>query len=211
MEDGVLQITHERMARCPYHAAEAQEVARNAVHPKTRRGSLPSEKGWIHLNASRELTARLGCFCVSRRTSLAEVVPVHTPRFDREHVNAGQARNALIAIVDDDQWAREGMNSFVGSLGYLGATFTSAEDYLGSHLKQRAGCLILDVHLCGMSGPDLQARLLAEGYCTPIIFVSAHFEDHVRARVMAAGAFGYFAKPCDERALIKCLERAVGG
>ena len=126
MEDGVLQITHERMARCPYHAAEAQEVARNPVHPETRRGGLPSEKGWIRLNASREFTARLGCFCVSRRTSLAEVVPVHTPRFDREHVNAGQARNALIAIVDDDQWAREGMNSFVGSLGYLGATFTSA-------------------------------------------------------------------------------------
>jgi len=102
------------------------------------------------------------------------------------------------------------MNSFVASLGYLGATFMSAEDYLGSDLKQRTRCLILDVHLCGMSGPELQARLLTDGYCIPVIFVTARFEERVRDRVMGAGAFGYLSKPCDEDALIDCLERAVG-
>jgi len=123
---------------------------------------------------------------------------------------SGCSRNELIAIVDDDPWACEGMNSFVASLGYLGATFMSAEDYLGSDLKQRTRCLILDVHLCGMSGPELQARLLTDGYCIPVIFVTARFEERVRDRVMGAGAFGYLSKPCDEDALIDCLERAVG-
>lgn len=119
-------------------------------------------------------------------------------------------RNELIAVVDDDRWAREGMNSFVLSLGYLGAMFMSAEEYLGSELKRHTRCLILDVHLCGMSGPDLQARLLADGYCTPVIFVSALFEERVREQVMNAGAFGYLTKPCDEITLMNCLERAVG-
>jgi FixJ family two-component response regulator len=129
---------------------------------------------------------------------------------NKSDLHLGCSRNELIAIVDDDPWACEGMNSFVASLGFLGATFMSAEDYLSSELKQRTGCLILDVHLCGMSGPDLQACLLTDGYCTPVIFVTALFEEHVRDRVMKAGAVGYLTKPCDERALVRCLERAVG-
>ena len=206
----MLQITHERVAPRLHHAAEARQVVRKADHSKARSDCLHLQKSRTLSGHSRALTARRERLCVSRRTSLAEAVRGNTPRLDREHANARHARNALIAIVDDDQWAREGMDSLIESLGYLGATFMSAEDYLGSDLKQCAGCLILDVHLCGMSGPDLQARLLADGYRTPIIFVSAHCDDRVRDRVMAAGAFGYFAKPCNERALISCLERAVG-
>jgi FixJ family two-component response regulator len=161
------------------------------------------------LSQSEEFTERLARFCASRSV-LSKSARVEAPPFNPAYADATHARHALIAIVDDDQWAREGMNSFVASLGYSGQTFISAEDYLGSDLKQRAECLILDVHLRGMNGPDLQARLLADGYCTPIIFVSAHFEERVRDRVMDAGALGYFTKPCDERALINCLKRAVG-
>jgi FixJ family two-component response regulator len=160
------------------------------------------------LSSLQGLTERLETFCVSRRTILAETPPrLDLRRTDR--ADAKRAENALIVIVDDDPWAREGMSSFVGSLGYLGATFMSAEEYLDSDLKRRAGCLIVDVHLCGMSGPDLQSCLLADGYCTPIVFVTAQFEEHVRDRVMQAGALGYLTKPWDEFALIAFLEHAV--
>lgn len=162
------------------------------------------------LRRSKKFTERRARLCASRCILSSPARPC-VPPLNPANAFTRHARNALIAIVDDDQWAREGMNSFIESLGYFGATFMSAEDYLESDLKRRTGCLILDVHLCGMSGPDLQARLRADGYCTPIIFVSAQFEDRVRERVMAAGAFGYFAKPCDQRGLVNCLEQAVGG
>jgi FixJ family two-component response regulator len=128
--------------------------------------------------------------------------------------DAGEAlhypQSALIAIVDDDRWAREGMHGFVESLGYRGAMFASAEEYLESESKRCAACLILDVHLTGMSGPDLQERLINDGYHTPVIFVTAQFEQHARNRVVAAGALAYLTKPWDESILIDCLANAVG-
>lgn len=153
---------------------------------------------------------RLGRFCSSRPTSGTGAARDNGVRISAAPIDIKPAQDALIAIVDDDRWACEGMNNFVESLGYHGAMFMSAEQYLGSSLKQRTGCLILDVHLCGMSGPDLQTRLLADGYRTPVIFVTALFEERVRIRVMEAGALGYLTKPCDETVLTSCLERAVG-
>jgi len=135
--------------------------------------------------------------------------PERTPGSNKSDVASNASRDELVAIIDDDPWACEGMNSFVASLGYLGAMFMSAEEYLGSELRPRVRCLILDVHLCGMSGPELQARLLADGNCKPVIFVTARFEEHVRDRVMKAGAIEYLIKPCDEGVLANCLERAA--
>jgi FixJ family two-component response regulator len=141
---------------------------------------------------------------------LARAAQVRASQSSVHRASAKRARNALIAIVDDDPWACDGMNSFVLSLGYSGVSFRSAEEYLRSELKQRTRCLILDVHLKGMSGPELQVRLLADGDRTPIIFVTARVEKHVRDRVMGAGALGYLSKPCDENILLKCLEFAIG-
>lgn len=123
---------------------------------------------------------------------------------------SGGVRNGLIAIIDDDQCAREGIDALIASLGYSSATFMSAEEYLGSEAKLHAACLILDVHLPGMSGPDLQAHLTADGGRIPIVFVTALFDERTRSRVIDAGALGYLAKPCDESALISCLVKAVG-
>jgi FixJ family two-component response regulator len=155
-----------------------------------------------------EFTERMERFCASTRNSESAALVNSQSSADLGHTS-DHLRNELIAIVDDDRWAREGISSFIASLGYVGATFTSAEEYLDSDLKQRAQCLILDVQLTGMSGPDLQARLLADGYFTPIIFVTGRFDDDVQHRVMGAGAFGYLTKPFDENSLINCLERAV--
>jgi CheY-like chemotaxis protein len=90
-----------------------------------------------------------------------------------------------------------------------GDTFVTAEEYLESERLRHTACLICDVHLPGMSGPDLQARLLADGHQIPIVFVTGHFSETTRARVLTAGAVGYFAKPFDPRALIGCLEKAI--
>lgn len=111
----------------------------------------------------------------------------------------------LIAIVDDDGYARAGLRALIESLGHRAATFASAEDYLASGASQSAACLILDVHLPGMSGPDLQAHLIAARRYPPIIFATGRFEEHVRKRVIEAGALGYLTKPWSETALLDCI------
>jgi CheY-like chemotaxis protein len=200
--------TNARVAFCFDKALRAQ--GRVADHSE-RRFFRVLEDSRIMLSHSEEFTERLGSSCANLRSSDPAAARAKSSASNDTDHNGNYHRNELIAVVDDDRWAREGMNSFVASLGYLGAMFMSAEEYLGSELKQHTRCLILDVHLCGMSGPDLQARLLADGYCTPIIFVSALFEERVRDQVMNAGAFGYLTKPCDEITLMNCLERAISG
>lgn len=138
------------------------------------------------------------------------MVSAQVPGSYQSNGKSGDARNGLIAIIDDDRCAREGINALIASLGYSSATFMSAEEYLGSESKLHTACLILDVHLPGMSGPDLQAHLMADGGKTPIVFVTALFDERVRNRVIGAGALAYLTKPCDESALISCLVKAVG-
>lgn len=115
----------------------------------------------------------------------------------------------LITIVDDDDCVREGLSALIGSLGRRTATFASAEDYLASDSRVKTACLILDVHLPGMSGPDLQAHLIADGCCPPTIFVTGRFEEHVRKRVIEAGALGYLNKPCNEKILFDYIDKAL--
>lgn len=116
----------------------------------------------------------------------------------------------LISIVEDDSAVRESLNSFILSLGYASSTFAAAEEYLASELLHSTACLISDVQLPGMSGIDLQARLIADGHRIPIVFVTGFVSETTRARVLTHGAVGYFAKPLDPDALIECLENALG-
>ena len=111
----------------------------------------------------------------------------------------------LITIVDDDEYARAGLRSLAESLGHRTAAFASAEEYLASDIRESTSCLILDVHLPGMSGPELQAHLITEGHCPRTIFVTGRFEEQVRKRVIEAGALGYFIKSCNKYALFNCI------
>src|ERR1700739_600063 len=124
--------------------------------------------------------------------------------------NSRPFNSELIASVDDDQGARDGLSALFDSLGYRSAVFASAEEYLSSKLKADTGCLILDVHLPGMSGPDLQSLLVVDGNCTPIVFVTGRFEQNIRSRVIAAGALDYLIKPFIEKAVVDCIEKALG-
>ena len=115
----------------------------------------------------------------------------------------------MISIVDDDESVREAMRRLVRSLGYAATTFTSAEEYLHSDHVERTSCLISDVKMPGMSGVELQARLIADGRGTPIIFITAFPEERVRARVLQAGAIGYLSKPLGDECLLECLAKAL--
>jgi CheY-like chemotaxis protein len=177
------------------------------VAPATRSYFLHLQDSWTLLVRSEEFAERLDRFCASRRGPASKTILAKMPG-SRKGRNSGRVRNGLIAIVDDNQCARDGIDAFIASLGYTSATFMSAEEYLRSDCKRRTACLILDVHLPGMSGPDLQARLIADGDRTPIVFVTALFDERVRGRVIEAGALGYLSKPFDESALISCLVQA---
>jgi FixJ family two-component response regulator len=117
----------------------------------------------------------------------------------------------MISIVEDDASVREATRGLIRSLGYDAATFASAEEYLRSERVRDTSCLITDVQMSGMSGVDLQERLIADGHRTPIIFMTAYPEERVRARALGAGAVGFLSKPFDDERLIECLDRALGG
>ncbi|HVU42768.1 MAG: response regulator [Xanthobacteraceae bacterium] len=115
----------------------------------------------------------------------------------------------MISIIDDDPSVREATQSLIRSLGYDAQVFASAEEYLQSERLSDSSCLITDLHMPGMSGTDLQDRLIADGYQIPIIFVTAYYEDRTRDRVMDAGAFGFLRKPFNDESLIECLDKAL--
>ena len=116
----------------------------------------------------------------------------------------------MISIVDDDKSFRESANSLIRSLGYATATFASAEEFLESGRLRDTECLITDMQMPGMSGVDLQSHLLANGHRTPVIFVTAHPQERLRERALAAGALGFLSKPFREENLIACLDKATG-
>jgi FixJ family two-component response regulator len=116
----------------------------------------------------------------------------------------------LITIVDDDDQIREATEGLVRSLGYQAATFASAEEFLQSGSVNSTSCLITDVQMPGLSGIDLQRRLVERGVDMPTIFITAFPEEGTRARAMKSGAAGYLGKPFSEESLLKCLDATLG-
>lgn len=116
---------------------------------------------------------------------------------------------AMISIIDDDEHVRDGVKDLARSLGYMTAAFASAEDFLRSDSVWSSSCVITDLRMPGMSGAELQARLISDGNPTPIIFMTAFADDPVRARVLNAGAAGFLKKPFDGNALVQCLAKAI--
>ena len=120
--------------------------------------------------------------------------------------------NATIFVVDDDAAVRDSLRWVIESNGWKVETHPSAEAFLNSYTPNRLGCLILDVRMPGMSGPELQ-NLLNERQCSlPIIFISAHGTVPTAVRAMQAGAVDFIMKPFNNVALLEridqCVERA---
>jgi FixJ family two-component response regulator len=114
----------------------------------------------------------------------------------------------MISIVDDDESVRESTKALVRSLGYAARAFASAEEFLNSN-PDDTSCLILDVQMEGLSGIELQERLIAEGRRTPIIFVSAFPDERIRGHALGAGAIGFLRKPFSDEKLIHCIDSAL--
>jgi FixJ family two-component response regulator len=115
----------------------------------------------------------------------------------------------LIAIVDDDELARDGIRALVESLGYAAATFTSAEHFLQSTLIAQVTCLIADLQMPGQSGLELQEALRSRGYQMPVILATAYPNDKDRTRALNNGAIDFLSKPFDDRWLMECLNDAI--
>ena len=93
----------------------------------------------------------------------------------------------IVMIVDDDDSIRKAVRRLMKSYGFAVEAFASAEEFLGSDRLAKTSCLILDIHMPGMNGLELQRRLVAAGSVVPIIFITAFTDDRARAQAMSAG------------------------
>jgi FixJ family two-component response regulator len=116
----------------------------------------------------------------------------------------------LLSIVDDDESVRESLEGLLKSVGFRVEAFALAGDFLNSSAMHATDCLILDVRMPGMSGPELQRKLIASEHSVPIIFITAHGDEAVRARVLGDGAVDCLLKPFNEDALLNAVNAALG-
>ncbi len=115
----------------------------------------------------------------------------------------------LVSIVDDDESVRESLPDLLRELGYSAQAFMSAEEFLSSDCLGQTACLILDVAMPQMSGPDLQKELRLRGQRIPIIFITALNDETIRLRVLADGAADCLQKPFSDSALREALSAAL--
>ena len=131
------------------------------------------------------------------------------PGDGRQQLDEISAKIRIIAIIEDDEPLREAFESILRAAGYSVDTFPSAEAFLDFPDKQTAKCLVLDVRLPGMSGIELQRRLLLMDLKAPIVFVTAHGDASMREVVMNAGASAFLTKPVRSETLLESIRRAV--
>ena len=113
-----------------------------------------------------------------------------------------------VLIVDDDASMRKSLKRLCTSLGLRSETFASADEFLERRGRRR-GCLVLDVRMPGLSGMDLQARLVKEGAPVPIVFITGHGDIPLSVRAMKAGAVDFLPKPFDKQELLDAIHRAI--
>jgi FixJ family two-component response regulator len=116
---------------------------------------------------------------------------------------------SLVSIVDDDESVRESLPDLVRQLGFAATAFSSAEAFLASECVGKTSCLILDVAMPGMSGPDLQRELASRRHMIPIVFITASGDKAIRLRLLALGAVECLFKPFSETALLDALNAAL--
>jgi FixJ family two-component response regulator len=114
----------------------------------------------------------------------------------------------LVSVVDDDESVRESLPALLNELGFASKTFASAKGFLESGVADKTSCLILDIAMPGMSGPELWRELVKRRYVIPTIFISAHAEFASRPDVRE-GAVACLVKPFSDTALLESLQKAL--
>ncbi len=116
---------------------------------------------------------------------------------------------ATVFVVDDDQAMRTSLQWLIESTGMSVQTFESADVFLASYYPGRAGCLLLDVRMPGMSGLELQAHLARAGYHLPVIMITGHGDVSMAVKAMKAGAVDFIEKPFHDEDLLRSIRRAL--
>ena len=116
---------------------------------------------------------------------------------------------SLVSVVDDDESVRESLPDLLRQLGFAAEAFSSAEAFLASDVVGETGCLLLDIAMPGMSGPDLQDELSRRRQEIPIVFITANGGMSVRSRLLSRGAVECLFKPFSETALLDAVSAAA--
>lgn len=117
--------------------------------------------------------------------------------------------SAIIAIVDDDPWALDGLQRLIRSAGWRAETFASAQEFLARAGVDTPTCLVLDLQMPGLSGLDLQKRMAEVQLEIPIVFLTGHGDIPASVQAMKAGAVEFLTKPVDEQKLFEAIHEAV--
>jgi FixJ family two-component response regulator len=117
--------------------------------------------------------------------------------------------SSLVSVVDDDESVRESLPDLLREFGFAVRAFSSAEDFLTSDCVDQTKCLILDMAMPGMTGPDLQQDLRIRRKEIPIVFITAQRDETVRARVLEQGAVECLLKPFSDTALRDAVNAAL--
>ena len=118
-------------------------------------------------------------------------------------------KSSLVSVVDDDESVRESLPDLLREFGFDAEAFSSAKAFLDSNVVSDTGCLLLDVAMPGMSGPELQQELIRRRRDIPIVFITAGSDESVRPRLIAEGAVECLFKPFSETALLDALNAAL--
>jgi FixJ family two-component response regulator len=119
------------------------------------------------------------------------------------------SKRSLVSVVDDDESVRESLPDLLRQFGFAAQAFSSAEAFLASEVVSETSCLILDIAMPGMSGPDLQQELMRRQQEIPIVFITANGDRTLRSRLLALGAVECLSKPFSEKGLLDALNVAL--
>src|ERR1700678_4123779 len=118
-------------------------------------------------------------------------------------------RQLLSVVVDDDESVRESLPDLLREFGFAARAFFSAKEFLSSGCVDETGCLILDIAMPGMSGPELYQELKRRGQKIPVIFITGQTDETIRDRVLRQGASGFLLKPFSDAALLGAIKTAL--
>ncbi|MGA8271174.1 MAG: response regulator [Candidatus Sulfotelmatobacter sp.] len=121
----------------------------------------------------------------------------------------GGNERPLLSVVDDDESVRESLPDLLREFGFATRVFSSAEEFLSSGSIDETSCLIADIAMPGMSGPELHQELKRRGQKIPVIFITGQRDETIRARVLKQGAAGFLFKPFGDAALLAAIETAL--
>jgi FixJ family two-component response regulator len=123
----------------------------------------------------------------------------------------GQSAKHLVIVVDDDSKIRESLESLLKAAEFTVGVFSSAEEVLQSDILARASCLITDVRMPGIHGPELQHLIKRDYPKLPVIFITGHRDEHIKQNAFSDGASFFFYKPFDPKTLLRAIHIGIFG